>query len=492
VEADSVFIRFDSSWRPEGFDDPPAQTNNQTAVVWVSYDGGAFSEVLRWDSAVGGDFYHPDSQNETVLLNLSNPAGATSMTVRFGLLYGADDWWWAFDNLEVNAGATAPSITRQPAPQLAYVGSAASFQVTVVGTEPLSYRWLKDGDPVGSGAGATLELANVQAAASGDYQVVITNIAGAVTSLVARLDVFAGPITEALVTHLEFEDAVTDSSGRGNHGTAQGTPSYVTGKVGARALHMPTRTDYVTLGTPPDLNFGTATDFTVSFWAKSASISGDPAWFGNKNWDAGGNPGYVIASDNDGRIQWNLAGAPGGRKDYDSAGGRINDGAWHHIAVTFQRNRVASTYLDGALIQDTANPTSLSADENNLDTPSGLTTCIGQDGTGTYGSGFTDLEMDDLGIWRRALTPQELAAIYEAGQEGKDLKQAVVAASDLGMLSLQHQGDNVVLQWTDGAGVKLQKTSSLTPPVQWNDVPGAGTATEAIGPSAAFYRLIKP
>jgi hypothetical protein len=60
-----------------------------------------------------------------------------------------------------------------------------------------------------------------------------------------------------------------------------------------------------------------------------------------------------------------------------------------------------------------------------LDTDiSGLNVNIGQDGRGTYtdgGNAEVDMVMDDLGIWRRALTAQEVACIFIAGQQGRPL-----------------------------------------------------------------------
>src|SRR6185503_6960231 len=153
---------------------------------------------------------------------------------------------------------------------------------------------------------------------------------------------------------------LTDGSGRGNNGTAVGTVSFVPGRVG-KGLAYSSKSDgssfnYVTLGTVPDLNFGTSQSFSVAFWAKLNAWEGDPAFLANKDWNSGGNPGWVIATADDGRIQWNIAGAPGGRRDYDSAGGIFSDLGWHHITVVFLRQTgsgVARTYVDGYLRAET-------------------------------------------------------------------------------------------------------------------------------------------
>jgi len=106
--ANTLELNFDSSWRPECCDDGDL-SNDQTAIISVSYDGGqTYNEVMYWDSSEG-EFFHPDSENENVTLALNNPAGATTAKLRFSLVNAKNDWWWAIDNILVsgqNAGVT--------------------------------------------------------------------------------------------------------------------------------------------------------------------------------------------------------------------------------------------------------------------------------------------------------------------------------------------------------------------------------------------------
>jgi hypothetical protein len=87
-----------------------------------------------------------------------------------------------------------PSIITPPANQTTYVGGAATFSSAATGTAPLNFRWffggalLSDGSQVSGSMTATLNIANVQAANLGNYQVVVTNNYGAVTSVVATLN----------------------------------------------------------------------------------------------------------------------------------------------------------------------------------------------------------------------------------------------------------------------------------------------------------------
>lgn len=90
---------------------------------------------------------------------------------------------------------TPPVITAQPQSRTNNAGTAAVFSLTVEGTEPLSYQWRRDGVLLSDGGnivgaqGPTLTINNVLKADEGGFDVIVTNVAGAVTSLVARLTV---------------------------------------------------------------------------------------------------------------------------------------------------------------------------------------------------------------------------------------------------------------------------------------------------------------
>jgi hypothetical protein len=79
------------------------------------------------------------------------------------------------------------------------VGETATFSVTATGTPPLANQWSKDGVALTDGGNVSgarsrvLTLANVQWADAGQYTVVVTNVAGSVTSRVASLTVLVPP-----------------------------------------------------------------------------------------------------------------------------------------------------------------------------------------------------------------------------------------------------------------------------------------------------------
>ena len=198
VGADAAFVQFDSSWRPE-FDSNYRQTANLT----VSFDGGEAIELFRWvsdssvaawdpDSAVRTGF-KTDSENETVIVSLNNPAGASTAVLTFGLFDAGNDWWWAVDNLIVNAGSIPPFIVEDPAAREGTAGDSVTFSVVAGGGEPFTYQWYK-----GSGAnrvaiagatGASLTLGGVTTEDADLYSADVSNSAGSISSAAARLTV---------------------------------------------------------------------------------------------------------------------------------------------------------------------------------------------------------------------------------------------------------------------------------------------------------------
>src|SRR5207249_4630724 len=147
-----------------------------------------------------------------------------------------------------------------------------------------------------------------------------------------------------LVAHFPFEQNLTDVSGRANNGTGAGSVNYTeTGKCGGAGLQVFTKSDgteidYVTLGTSDDFTFGSNTDFSVSFWVRDTSPTGEFPLIANKNSASANNPGWGIALGADGGLRWNLAGAADSFISFAGTPGTLTNGIWHHVAVTFQRN----------------------------------------------------------------------------------------------------------------------------------------------------------
>ena len=89
---------------------------------------------------------------------------------------------------------TAPAISNQPQDQSVTVGESAAFTVTAGGTAPLLYQWQKNGANISGATSSSYSTPATVAADSGsNFQVVVTNGSGTVTSNQAKLTVTAVP-----------------------------------------------------------------------------------------------------------------------------------------------------------------------------------------------------------------------------------------------------------------------------------------------------------
>jgi hypothetical protein len=147
---------------------------------------------------------------------------------------------------------------------------------------------------------------------------------------------------------------VSDASGNGNDGTFNGTAgNYVAGRFGRRALQFNGVNNYVQI----PRSVGAGSYLTMTFWLKTTSAGGS-----GLNWynGAGLVDGEVSGITNDfgvsllnGRIAFSV-GNPDTTLISTTA---VNDGQWHHVAVTRSSldGRMA-IYLDGVINATTNGP----------------------------------------------------------------------------------------------------------------------------------------
>ena len=92
-------------------------------------------------------------------------------------------------NAIVTITLSAPIITLQPVDQTVLPGAPATFTVAAVGSQPLFYQWRLNSIPLAGATSTALMVGDVTPARTGNYSVVVSNSAGAVTSSNAVLDV---------------------------------------------------------------------------------------------------------------------------------------------------------------------------------------------------------------------------------------------------------------------------------------------------------------
>jgi Concanavalin A-like lectin/glucanases superfamily/Immunoglobulin domain/Immunoglobulin I-set domain len=382
-------------------------------------------------------------------------------------------------------GPVAVSITQNPRGETLMVGDTYSLSAKAAGTTPITYQWQKDGMNLPGAIRSSLTLPGVAVSDSGSYRVVATQGAKQASSQPAVVQVNPVPdylnATNGLVLHLKFDGDYTDASGRGNNGTPEGSPSIIPGKIGSGALQYSTDSgnmvyNYVTLGSPADLQFGDSTDFTVAYWIKFSGLPGDLPFLSSAVNSTYNNGITFAASYKLGGWNYTLVNA-NATVGPQSPDGVLNDGQWHSLVHTFNRSGNAVTYLDG-VIDNVTSIVGLGSVDN------GNTFNIGQDANGTYGESAVE-NIDDLGIWRRALTQFEAESIYVVGSKfGRSFD---VAAPPTVKVTITATGTGITLGWPNGV---LQSSTSLSGP--WTAVAGAAAPSYNVTPSGdhLFYRVL--
>jgi hypothetical protein len=390
---------------------------------------------------------------------------------------------------------TPPLIQKQPASVTNYVSRSVILKVVAGGSPPLSYQWKKGPSDVPGATGATLTLSPLASINAGSYTVVVGNSVGpSATSDAASVTVLPIPsstiLSPGLVLHLPFDSSLADTSGHGNNGTGVGSPTFINGKLGGKALHYSTVVDtnttpptitasYVNLGVRPDLQFGSNVNFSLSYWVRLPlnAEPGDLPFFCNTVGSTFG-VGYVFApSYKLGGWAWSIVDAGLNGAGVYGEDNSLNDGQWHHLVHTFDRTGSAITYLDGAPAIYTLQAGTSASAAGDIDT--GSATTIGQDPTGKYPES-AEVDIDDLGVWRRVLTPLEVVGIYLGGAtNGVSFNTGDVK------ITFQTSGNQLQLSWPSGT---LQSTDDLS--VQFDDVLNP-TNPYLVTPSGAkkFFRI---
>ena len=180
-------------------------------------------------------------------------------------------------------------------------------------------------------------------------------------------------------------------------------------------------------------------NFSFSLWVKTKGIGSDPALFGNSDWDSGGNPGFVVATDagdtytgpgSPGR-GWlvKITGDAGGvsnRMDWRAnettpQAAAIADNKWHMLTVVVdQTAKLLHVYIDAVETIQATKPASF--DLNTLkgplwDSKNDYPFTIWEDGSGKYNSGDDTRKaltgfVDNVRIYNKALSAAEVAGLY--------------------------------------------------------------------------------
>jgi hypothetical protein len=374
-----------------------------------------------------------------------------------------------------NAGAAGkcmdhlpPGIIAQPVSLAVLAGRTAAFTVAAYSLVSLSYQWFEGPTALAGATNATLSFTNVAAEDPGNYNVVITNSFGSVTSAVVALSITNPVCVEpppGIVAWWPGQGNADDIVGGHNGALMNGagfTNAYVgdgfafNGGAGCVAL-------------PPNL-FPGAGPFSIELWFETAAggvILGQqdaPPFGGPNNWV----PELYVGTDGclHAQLFWN------GAFDQIGAGTPVNDGTFHHVAVTYDETN-ETVYLDGAELG--SRPLPYSSYTSNFFSQLGLGyTAYWPAGNGGWFA--FDGSIDEVSLYSNALTAPQVLSIYNAGAAGKCIDEL------LPVIITQPAGQTVVAGGTAVFAVTATNVAPLS--YQWLEgvtaLAGATNTTYAI------------
>ena len=240
-----------------------------------------------WDGSTGTptglNFSGPTSQWSNPETDASwsvgvTPAQAGTYIVKWGIheASGPNAGWVFGDAYQLvvsDSTSQAPGITSQPQSQTVSAGSSASFSVTATGSAPLSYQWQKNNTAISGATTSTYTIASAQSGDAGNYNVVVSNSAGSITSNTATLTVTTSPVAPTITAQPQSQTASAGSTATFSVTASGTTPfTYQWSKDGAALSGATQQT--LTISNVQAANAG---NYTVVVTNAAGSATSNPA-----------------------------------------------------------------------------------------------------------------------------------------------------------------------------------------------------------------------
>ena len=234
---------------------------------------------------------------------------------------------------------------------------------------------------------------------------VVSNDFGSVESPEIPVDVNTTWSTDGLVGWWKFDEGsgtiAYDSSVNGNDGSLINGPTWTTGKIGG-ALIFDGVNDFVDMGNSQELNL--VNSVTISVWFISNKKDA-LQWILGKNRDING--GYHLLLDTNNYFQGKVNAAQGKSQATSAEQFQVNS-EWIHAIFSYDAQSGGQLFRNGVIhgSNSQANGSIISGEVTNLN--------VGRhEYNGIYR--FQGL-IDDVRIYDRALSAEEVQALYNLGQ----------------------------------------------------------------------------
>ncbi|MBI4658112.1 MAG: immunoglobulin domain-containing protein [Verrucomicrobia bacterium] len=169
-------------------------------------DGALYGTAASGGGNAGGTVFklNENGSGFTVIWHFGSPKGEGASPIGIiqgtdGALYGTTESSIGFTReekifrLDLGSAPQPPVISTQPQSQSVNAGAMATFTAVASGTAPLTYQWRLNGANLPGLTSSSITLNNVQPLNAGQYTVVVSNVAGSITSAPATLTVVLAP-----------------------------------------------------------------------------------------------------------------------------------------------------------------------------------------------------------------------------------------------------------------------------------------------------------
>ncbi len=250
-----------------------------------------------------------------------------------------------------------------------------------------SYEWDFGDNTTGQGE----NVSHTYAAGVWSPSLTVENTVGKSNTLQKEITVLPSAVPN-LVLYLNFDNSVTDLSGKNNHGEWQGVESFEEGITGqATSMDGTSNGTYVLVDSDETLDG--INQLTISVWAKKNDAEiGETILLKHL--------GYHLSIESD-RIYTYLFNSLDTRLNLSKTTEDIHDDEWHHYALTYDGS-TAKIYLDS---QEIASAEFSGAIAENPTRDIYI-------GKNPWGNNFNGL-IDELRIYDRGLNSEEILALYE-------------------------------------------------------------------------------
>lgn len=265
----------------------------------------------------------------------------------------------------------------------------------------------------------------------------------------------SGAIADGLLSYWNFEGNFNDTAGTAVGSTSttadNGTPANASVATlesgGPLGQYLQLRGSHIVVPNSPDILRG-GKSLTISMWFRVNALTAE--------WQAliahGEASDYRIARRGNGTVVAYAGGAadiPTG----DGIGPAVDDDEWHHVVAISEHEVSMSIWVDGELVATGNPPTLVNNGSPNLNIGANPN-AGGRDWNG---------EIDDVAMWDRPLTDDEIVEIYTMGREGQPLSSQFVINTLPTIGAATSTGDTVSVTFTDSATsqVDVTKTRSM-------------------------------